>query len=87
MAIKKELKLKDISQRGSLETNIVTQPEIRAVVGIDLGDKRSSYCSLDTRGGDLGEGSVATSADALSSCLRARGKCGSLSNAGHTRRG
>jgi transposase len=74
MAIKKELKLKDITQRGSLETNIVTQPEIRAVVGIDLGDKRSSYCSLDTRGGDLGEGVVATTADGLGLVFAGKGK-------------
>jgi transposase len=74
MAIKKELKLKDISQKGSLETNIVTQPEIGAIVGIDLGDKRSSYCSLDARGGDLGEGVVATTAEALRMVFAGKGK-------------
>lgn len=74
MAIKKELKLKDITQRGSLETNIVTQPEIGAVVGIDLGDKCSSYCSLDTGGDDLGEGVVATTAEALRMVFAGKGE-------------
>lgn len=65
MAIKKELKLRDITQIQSMERNVATGPEMRAIVGIDLGDKRSSYCSLDARGGNLGEGAVATTAEAL----------------------
>jgi transposase len=65
MTIKKGLKLKDVTQTQDTERAVATRPEIRAIVGIDLGDKRSSYCSLDTEGGDLGEGVVATTAEAL----------------------
>ncbi|MCU1225947.1 MAG: hypothetical protein JWQ42_4040 [Edaphobacter sp.] len=65
MSIKKEVSLRVTSQTQSAELHAIAGSEIRAVVGIDLGDKRSSYCSLDTTGGDLGEGIVATTADGL----------------------
>ena len=35
-------------------------PVATAVVGIDLGDKSSSCCTIDQEGQDLGEGTVAT---------------------------
>ena len=38
---------------------------ICGVVGIDLGDKRSSYHMLDLKGVTVGEGTIATTADAL----------------------
>jgi len=54
MSIKKEVSLRFTSQTLSAELHAIAGSEIRAVVGIDLGDKRSSYCSLDTQGGDRG---------------------------------
>jgi hypothetical protein len=48
MSIKKEVNLRVTSQARSAELNAIAGSEIRAVVGIDLGDKRSSYCLLDT---------------------------------------
>src|ERR1700730_1807583 len=74
MSIKKEVSLRVTSQTRSAELPAIAGSEIRAVVGIDLGDKRSSYCSLDTRGGDLGEGVVATTADGLGLVFGGKGK-------------
>ena len=74
MSIKKEVSLRVTSQTRSAELPAIAGSEIRAVVGIDLGDKRSSYCSLDTRGGDLGEGVVATTADGLGLVFAGKGK-------------
>jgi transposase len=67
MPIKKEVNLRVTSQARSAEL-------IRAVVGIDLGDKRSSYCLLDTRGSDLGDGVVSTTAEALRRVFAGKGK-------------
>ena len=47
-----------------LKTGTVAQPII-AVVGIDLGDKRSTYHVLDLNGVTVGEGVVSTNFDAL----------------------
>jgi len=74
MSIKKEVSLRFTCQTLSAELHAIAGSEIRAVVGIDLGDKRSSYCSLDTRGGDLGEGIVATTADGLGLVFAGKGK-------------
>src|SRR5581483_287737 len=45
---------------GNKDTAVLT-----AVVGIDLGDKRSTYCVLDLTGALVGEGVVNTSGQAL----------------------
>jgi transposase len=74
MPIKKEVNLRVTSQARSAELNAIAGSEIRAVVGIDLGDKRSSYCLLDTRGGDLGDGVVSTTAEALRLVFAGKGK-------------
>jgi hypothetical protein len=87
MSIKKEVSLRVTSQTRNAELHAVAGSEIRAVVGIDLGDKRSSYCSLDTLGGDLGEGVVATNADALGLVFAGKGKMRIAVNVEHTRRG
>lgn len=65
MPIKKEMKVQNISQARSIGVNTAAQSEICAVVGIDLGDKRSSYCVLDKYGADVGSGAVSTAAAAL----------------------
>jgi transposase len=74
MPIKKELKLKDINQTRGVALSAVTQPEICAIVGIDLGDKRSSYCVLDAHGADLGDGAVSTSAEAMRLVFAGKGR-------------
>jgi transposase len=74
MPIKKEVNLRVTSQARSAELNAIAGSEIRAVVGIDLGDERSSYCLLDTRGGDLGDGVVSTTAEALRLVFAGKGK-------------
>jgi transposase len=74
MPINKELKLKDISKVRGAAFSAVTQPEIRAIVGIDLGDKRSSYCMLDAHGADLGDGVVLTSAEAMRPAFAGKGR-------------
>ena len=74
MDIKKELNLRVTSQARSAELNAIAGGEICAVVGIDLGDQRSSYCLLDTRGGDLGDGVVPTTAAALRLLFAGKGK-------------
>jgi hypothetical protein len=74
MPIKKEVNLRVTSQARSAELNAIAGSEIRAVVGIDLGDKRSSYCLLDMRGGDLGDGVVSTTAEALRLVFAGKGK-------------
>jgi transposase len=74
MPINKELKLKDISKVRGAAFSAVTQPEICAIVGIDLGDKRSSYCMLDAHGADLGDGVVLTSAEAMRPTFAGKGR-------------
>jgi transposase len=74
MPIKKEMKLHKISQDGRGELNATIHGEICAVVGIDLGDKRSSYCVVDTHGADVSSGVVATTAEALRLGFVGKGK-------------
>jgi transposase len=69
MPIKKEVNLRVTSQARSAELNAIAGSEIRAVVGIDLGDNL-----LDTRGGDLGDGVVSTTAEALRLVFAGKGK-------------
>lgn len=47
---------------------------ITAVVGIDLGDKRSTYCVVDINGVQIGDGVVTTSAEALTAVFGGAGK-------------
>ena len=64
------------------KTNIETCPKNRkndtetvtAIVGIDLGDKRSTYCVLDTTGNLIGDGVVMTSPEALKTIFGGAGK-------------
>jgi hypothetical protein len=74
MPIKKEVNLRVPSQVRSAELNAIAGSEIRAVVGIDLGDKHSSYCLLDPRGGNLGDGILSTTAEALRLVFVGKGK-------------
>ena len=74
MPTNKELKLKDISKVRGAAFSAVTRPEICAIVGIDLGDKRSSYCMLDAHGADLGDGVVLTSAEAMRLTFAGKGR-------------
>ena len=48
--------------------------KVSAVVGIDLGDKRSAYCVLDSTGALIGGGVVKTSPDALKTVFGGTGK-------------
>src|SRR5271155_6265509 len=63
-----------ISKVRGAAFSAVTQPEICAIVGIDLGDKRSSYCMLDAHGADLGDGVVLTSAEAMRPTFAGKGR-------------
>lgn len=47
---------------------------VTAVVGIDLGDKRSAYCVVDMAGSPIGDGVVTTSADAIKAVFGGTGK-------------
>jgi transposase len=47
---------------------------IVAVIGIDLGDRRSSYCLLDCKGTLIGDGTVATTAEAFKTVFGGTGR-------------
>lgn len=56
----------------------VPQPAVQPLVetlGIDLGDRSSSYCLVAASGETLGEGSVATTSKALSALFQAKDAC------------
>ena len=52
----------------------VVQPLVETL-GIDLGDRSSSYCLVAASGETLGEGSVATTSKALSALFQAKEAC------------
>jgi len=72
--IKKEVTIKSIHQVRSVLPEAPPHSEIAAVVGIDLGDKKSSYCALDASGGDLGEGVVSTTDQGFRMAFEGKGK-------------
>lgn len=71
---KKDVKIKSIHQASSVVLEAPPHSEIIAVIGIDLGDKKSSYCALDAHGSDLGEGLVSTTDHGLRVAFEGKGK-------------
>jgi len=61
--------IKSHSKRPRTNNDSVT-----AVVGIDLGDKRSTYCVVDLTGLPIGDGVVTTSSDALKAVFGGTGR-------------
>ena len=60
------------------DSTTVPQPVVQPLVetlGIDLGDRCSSYCLVAASGETLDEGSVATTMDSLSALFQAKGAC------------
>jgi transposase len=57
--------MKQATKKLAEGSSCQNQGPICAVVGIDLGDKRSTYHVLDLKGASVGEGIVTTKADAL----------------------
>jgi transposase len=60
------------------DSTTVPQPVVQALVetlGIDLGDRRSSYCLVAASGETLDEGSVTTTRESLSALFQAKGAC------------
>lgn len=66
----------EISAVAEASTNRQEVPpeEICAIVGIDLGDKRSKYCVLDMQGNPIGDGMVATKPAALRLLFSGKGR-------------
>src|SRR6266568_1492839 len=71
---KKEVTIKPIHQVSGVLPEASPHLEITAVIGIDLGDKKSSYCALDVNSSDLGEGVVTTTDHGLRMAFEGKGK-------------
>lgn len=67
-------KQKTIHRVGSVVRKEGPHSDINAVIGIDLGDKRSSYCAVDSEGRDLGEGIVSTTGHGLRMVFEGKGR-------------